>query len=98
MKKRFILSLDSSTTEQDELFEKFVDENGLDWWHWLNNLWLLVDPKGNFSASEIRDEANRIYPHVNKLVLEIRSDDDTWSGFGPSKPEKDMFKWIKENW
>jgi hypothetical protein len=98
MKKRFVVCVNSATNEQNKQFKEFIRENGLGWWHWLRNVWLLSDSKGKFSAAEIRDQLGRNYPGVYSLVLELRGDDDTWSGFGPKKEGKNMFKWIRDNW
>lgn len=98
MRKRFVVCLNSSTNEQNEKFKEFIKESRLGWWHWLSNSWLLVDSKGQCTASSLRDQLNRNYPGIHSLVLELRGDDDTWAGFGPSGEDKNMFKWIKENW
>jgi hypothetical protein len=99
MKKRFVVMLDSSTKEQNEAFREYLKAAtpGL-WWHWLENSWLLVDPKGTLTASELTDKVMVTYPGVSNLVLEFSDDHDTWSGFGPMKPEKNMFPWLRKNW
>ena len=98
MKKRFVVCVDSSTASQNEAFKAFIQRNSFGWWHWLSNVWLLVDSKGISSARDIRDELANIFPGVHNLVLELREGDDTWSGFGTKTPDKDMFKWLKKNW
>jgi hypothetical protein len=98
MKKRFIVGLDHSTTEQDTAFREYLRASGLNWWHWISDMWLLVDPYGQFSASQLRDKLNEIYPTVRNIVIEIRSDGDTWSGYGPKSEDKNMFTWIRGKW
>lgn len=98
MKKRFVVALDSAIKEQDEAFKEYVRSRGLGWWHWLTNLWLLTDASGQLTASEIRDVLTEIYPRVHALVLELRGDDDTWSGIGPKTEKRNMFKWLHKNW
>jgi hypothetical protein len=68
------------------------------WWHWLSNTWLISDANGNLKASFLRDNVVEIFNKEHAFVIEIRKNDDTWSGFGPNTEEKDMFKWINENW
>ena len=99
MKKRFILAIDSPTEEETKAFQEGVVKELGWWWHWISNAWLLSNAAADVSAAQIRDLANLHFPGVNKIVLEMRDDGtDTWSGYGPTKPERDMFKWIKENW
>lgn len=98
MKKRFVVAVDSATKEQNDTFREFLKSRGLGWWHWLTNLWLVADGAGRLTAQEIRDVLRQHYPSVHTLVLELREDDDTWSGFGPSSETKNMFKWLRQNW
>lgn len=98
MKKRFIVSLDSETPEQEKEFVEYLRSNGCGWWHWINNTWMIVDSKGEQTASRLRDDLDKIFPAVRKIVFELRGTDDTWSGFGPTGKEQNMFNWIKKNW
>jgi len=98
MSKRYIVGLDSSTEEQDDAFLQFINDNGLGWWHWLNNFWLITDSSGKFSAGEIRDELNESHPSVEKLVIELSDSGDTWSGFGPKSEDQNMFTWLRKTW
>jgi len=100
MKKRFIVALDSCTPEQSDAITQYFKDKNVGWWHWLTNLWLVSDSKGQFKASDIRNALKEIAPGVYTMVLEIRKDGDTWSGLGPGlgPGEKDMFKWIRNNW
>jgi hypothetical protein len=98
MKKRFIVALDSSTKEQNDMFKEYIDHHGLGWWHWIKDFWLLIDSKGYLTARELRDELGKIYPGVYKMVLELRSGDDTWSGYGLAKEDRNMFDWLRKYW
>ena len=98
MKKRFIVSVDNFTKEQDQLFIKYIEENGLEWWHWLSHTWLLVNPSGNISIEVLRDKVLEIYKSEYNLVVEITVNQDTWAGFGPLTDEKNMFEWLHSNW
>ena len=98
MKKRFIICINNSTKEQDEEFMTFIRSNNLSWWHWLSNIWLISDKQGKLTASQIRDEIKIIFDNEYNLVLEINNEKDTWAGFGPKTEDKNMFKWLKNNW
>lgn len=100
MRKRYIVALDSHTKEQNQKFKDFINENSLGWWYWINGFWLLTDPKGAFTARQLRDKLGIIYPEVRKLIIELRGspDDDTWSGYGPNTENKNMFNWLITTW
>ena len=98
MKKRFIVALNSNTEEQNKEFKKYIKENGYSWWYWIDGFWLLIDAKGELTASKLRKDMDEFYPEVRRLVLEIRDGDDTWSGLGPKKDGKNMFAWLHRNW
>jgi hypothetical protein len=99
MKKRFVLALDESTKEQNKAFLNEIKSKQLSWWHWLTNTWLLVDNTGTIKASDLRDIAQKHFPNIDKIVLELRSDGSTtWSGFGEKGPNKNMFTWLHKNW
>ena len=98
MKKRYIVCIDNSNKEQDESFIAYIKEYGLGWWHWLSNVWLIVDKNGKLSAGEIRDKLRLIYVGEHTMVIEMRANGDTWAGFGPKSDDKNMFEWMKKNW
>lgn len=98
MKKRFVICVNSSTKEQENKFVEFIKTQNVGWWHWLTNTWLISDSNGKTNASHWRKNAVEIFKQEHILVLEIGQDNDTWSGFGPSSEDKNMFKWIKDNW
>ncbi|WP_193014287.1 MULTISPECIES: hypothetical protein [Gammaproteobacteria] len=98
MKKKFIIGLNSTTEQQIDEIKKFVKSNGFGWWSWLNNFWLLTSSKEDMSASFLRDKLQEICPGTRMLVIEMNKDGDTWSGFGPNSENKDMFKWMNEEW
>lgn len=98
MRRKFAIAFDSSTNEQRAAFKEFVKANGLGWWYWINNFWLITDPDGKFTAASLREELSKIFPKVRLLVLSIDKEQDSWSGFGPKGEEKNMFTWLKTSW
>ena len=98
MKKRFVVAVDSATKEYNDAFRDYLKSQGLGWWHWLTNVWLLSDSAGCLAAQDIRDALRDYYPGVHTLVIELGETGDTWSGFGPKSDNKNMFKWLYENW
>ncbi|MBP6739569.1 MAG: hypothetical protein KA146_06245 [Leptospiraceae bacterium] len=98
MKKRFIVCVTGSTDEEDMTFINFIKDNKLGWWHWISNVWLIVDSHGVFSVSELRDYVKEIFSGEHLLVIELNEQGDTWAGFGPATESKNMFDWIKKSW
>ncbi|GJL47090.1 hypothetical protein ACX3OY_22670 [Citrobacter farmeri] len=98
MRRKFAVALDSSTDAQRAELRKFIKDNGLGWWHWINNFWLLTDQNGRLTAKDIRSKLGEICPGVRCVVLSLDKDGDAWSGFGPKSAEKNMFTWLKETW
>ena len=98
MSKRYIVALDSSTNEQNDALKAFIKENGLVWWYWIKNFWLITDSQKKVSALDIRDVLMRTHPKADCFVIELGEHGDTWAGFGPATEERNMFKWIEKNW
>ena len=98
MKKRFVVALGSSTSQQNEAFKEYIRTQRVGWWHWLPNVWLLSNPNGTLSAKKLRDDLKTLYPRIYSLVLELSDGEDTWSGFGPTTEGRHMFKWLHDNW
>lgn len=99
MKRRFVVLIDSANQAQENAFIDFIKVEGFGYWHWLNNSWLLTSHNSQHTAKFIGDKMQTIFPNVNHMVL--RFDDDGmkyWGGFGPAEKDRDMFKWMHENW
>lgn len=98
MRKRFIILMNPASTEKNDLLMQWIKDEGLGWWHWFQGSWLLSNSKGHLTATIVRDKLVEIFGPDHSLVMELRGKDDTWAGYGPSSPEKSMFKWIREAW
>ena len=96
MKKRFVVCYSDNIPKEKEMhFIQFIKDNKLGWWHWISNMWLLVDSSGQMTASILRDKICKLYSENRVMVIELDGDRDTWAGFGPTQP-KNMFDWIKQ--
>ena len=98
MKKRFIVAVDSNIDKQNDSFIKFIKENGLGWWHWIDNFWLLVSANKDLNTTKIREAVNESFPGSYCLVIEFTGNPNDWSGFGPKTKDRDMFSWLHRNW
>ena len=98
MKKRFVVCYSDNIPKEKEMhFIQFIKDNKLGWWHWISNMWLLVDSSSQMTASILRDKICKLYSENRVMVIELDGDRDTWAGFGPTQL-KNMFDWIKQNW
>jgi hypothetical protein len=99
MKNRFIVAIDSTTSAQNKAFKEYLQSAAeLGWWHWLSNLWLIIDNSGKWSAISLRDKVKEFYPKEHLVIFVIGESGDTWAGFGPSTSQRDMFRWLRAYW
>ena len=98
MKKRYIVCVNKSKKDQNEEFLKYIRQQRFGWWHYLDNTWLIVDPKGTSEIGQIRDKVKIAFENEYNMIFELDEGEGTWSGFGPNSPTRNMFKWLKENW
>ena len=96
MSRYFVVGLNHTTKDQTNALQEWIENNDLNWWHWVDGMWLLISNRRDLEVSTIRDRLNALAPGVTALVLEVEP--VTWSGFGPKTGVRDMFKWLKANW
>lgn len=95
MRRRFLISMNeepqASVAKMIALLNAMGDS--IAWWHYIKGTWLVVDPKGEITAEQIRNRIREAFPDVNHMVFEVPLG-GTWNGFGPPK----MQKWLEESW
>jgi len=96
--KRFIISLNNTTRQQQKEFADYLTRTGVGFWHWLENTWLIVDRNNVFTAEQLREILDLFFPKVHNLVIQLNHYNDTWAGFGPSGDNKNMFNWLNTTW
>ena len=84
--------VNDGTSEQQNQITQYFRNKEVGWWHWLSDVWLVVDSKNQLKASKLRDELNDLVPGVRKIVLEVEG--GTWSAYCHS----DSFDWLHGNW
>lgn len=92
-----LVCFDDLTAEQSKAITLNLKEKGLGWWHWIDDVWFVVDSSGKFSAKEIRDALKSI-ANQKMIVVELNENGDTWAGVRADDPDQKMFNWIKEIW
>jgi hypothetical protein len=55
MKRRFIVAVSGLDQADQNKFSEFIRENGLGWWHWIGDFWLLTSKSEAVSVTQIRD-------------------------------------------
>jgi len=96
MKKHFMAAAGPISTEEEKsITDYFRGQHA--WWHWINDLWLIIDDSGKLTAEKIRNHVHTVAPNARILVLEVQKGAD-WAGIGPQTKEKDMFRWIQKVW
>lgn len=96
MTRRFVILTNELSREQEERFLAYFKDKGYGWWHWLDNAWLIAMVDKTIEVGDLRDKLNEIAPSVHKLVMEVSP--VSWSGYGPSGEERNMFDWLHRNW
>ena len=94
MSRHFVILVDEPPAEMTAAITEIV--KGKAWWHWIEGSWLVYDPTDTFTVTNLRDRLRQVVAGRNHLVLQV--DPVTWSGFGPSSGDRNMFNWIKRNW
>ena len=101
MSKRFIVTTNPTTVEQDNLLREWLNTCGFGWWHWINETWLLVDVTGSWTTERIVNKLVELFPGTYSLVIEVPLNNVTWYGYGPNEgppSDKNMFTWLRSEW
>ncbi len=96
MRKFVVAAAPLTPTESKAVTDLFRER--YKWWHWIDGLWLVKDESDSLTVAAIRDLIMAAAPKARTMVLDVTGSGNTWSGFGPSSPTKNMFKWIRETW
>lgn len=92
MRSRFVVVVDESTPEDQEAITDAVKaEEGVGWWHWFPQTWLIVDVKGR-DAIWWRDKLRLAAPNAHFLV--VKATGGVWAAAGTKK----ALQWLHEQW
>jgi hypothetical protein len=95
MTTRLIISLDRAPAKARNLVTQTLKDSSVGWWHWLQHLWLVVDPEGRDAAwwrNHLRDQLQVAAPRV--LIFVSDADTGYWAIRGPKR----SFVWLQETW
>lgn len=95
--KIFVLMLDRASAEQINSVQEIVKEHAEEWWHNLDNVWLIGS---DATANVWRDLLKPILKGTGASVLVLRLPaaeiERNWSFFGPNGKER--CSWIYEHY
>lgn len=97
MSRRFVVAVNTLTTEQDQSFAQALSASDLAWWHWIQNFWLVIDPNNQFTPESLRDHLGTVMPGRFSFVMEVKPT-GSWAGFGPTGDQINMTQWIEKDW
>jgi hypothetical protein len=94
MRRHFIIVVNDATAEQQNaVTNHFTNRNGIGYWHWYSDMWLLIDSTNFWNAETLRDKLNELLPANHKFVCEVRYPAN-WAAFG----NPDTFPWLHNEW
>jgi hypothetical protein len=97
MSRRFVIGVEGLTASEEKKFREYIREHG-PWWHWIDNLWLVVTDDVSITAAQISEKLDEIAKGKRRLIFEFPEDID-WSGSGkPNSSGKNMFEWLEKWW
>lgn len=96
MIRRFVVGANPMTAKEKAAIRKWLGGTCA-WWNWINGLWLIRSREDSHTTETICDKFHELAPDAHIIVIQIPLG-DTWSGYGPSDEEHDMFKWIDKTW
>ncbi len=91
--RRFIIAADNLRAQE---FAEYLDGNGLGWWHWIENFWLVTaQNRTEISADILQNKVNAFSDSSRCIVIELHGS-HTWSGHGPQNSDggTNMFDWV----
>lgn len=94
--RRFAVAVSDMNTQQQEVWRELIRERGLSWWHWIGDLWLIIDKNDEYTCADMRDLVKSVTSRGRCIVFDV-PEGGTWAGFGPKVP-KPMFGWIRGPW
>ena len=93
MTRRFALIVDDATREQQDSVTNWLRTTELSFWHYLSDVWLVLDSRDTETTVSLRDHLKQAVPGKTTMVLKVDGPNN-WAAFGPT----DKFKWLHSTW
>lgn len=95
MSKYFILGTESLSKEEERAFLEKLD--GIAWWHWFPNFWLLADKTNALTVGELANRFALANPKKQCMPIEVKS--IAWHGRVRMDANGNRMKdWLEKNW
>src|SRR5579871_1603340 len=94
MIRRFVISVDAEMPDEQARITDYFKVQGLQYWHWLQHQWLVVDYQDKWNVISLRNALNKLAPTRNNFVIQIKED---WNWMAMHVP-KEAIDWINEHW
>jgi hypothetical protein len=94
--KRFVIIVPYASPEIQGKINTYFNDQGVSWWHWCADCWLVVLPDDLTSTGEIRGLVTGLVgAPIQVLILSVEIPAlDPWSGYGPKTWED----WMRIAW
>src|SRR5512135_2853599 len=95
MNNRFVIALDNGTPEQQDAITRFLDKRKFEFWHWIEDLWLLSNVPLGITPRNLWEELNAL-PELtgqDMVVMMFNSGIAHWGQLPQS-----AWHWLSENW
>ncbi|MFI5196564.1 MAG: hypothetical protein ACHQD8_05700 [Chitinophagales bacterium] len=89
--RRFVLLVDSETTNEVSSFVEYLKKEGYGWFHRTSNSWLITTTNSTLTTEKLRDSAITFFP--NRMLVVINMINGDWNGWGI----KSNFDWFNES-
>ena len=95
MSRRFVVTHDPMSRTDEAAFEAALQ--GLDFWHWMQTVWLVSDSTGELGASHLRERFTSSVSGVSCFVNEVVA--AQWSAYLPKAQfGGPMEQWLRTYW
>lgn len=95
MKKRFIVCIDQVTTADQSRISNFLKEHqSLGFSHYFSDVWLVTDPRKQWTAITLRDQLVSIVTSSNNIMVIETTGASSLAAIGPDL----MVNWINKTW
>ena len=94
MTQTYVIALDKATKTEKELVTESLRGTSHGWWHWMDNVWIVLDGSGVATAVSWRDHIQNLIPETGRRILVLEIEPGAWAGRGP----KEGHDWFHENW
>ena len=93
MNTRFIALVDNLSSEQQDQVTRHLEKSECSYWHWLSNVWFIIDSRSDWDVVKWRVQLSRMFPGTTVFVQRV-SEHQPWAVEGP----EESHGWLHDNW